>query len=140
MHGAIVVEERSQPPVGLVDELIDDHQMAGLDVFAEGADRPAGQQRLNAELFHGEDIGRIGHNAGIELVALAVAVEKDDLPLAQPAGDQRPAGLAEGRFHGDRLGVRYVRQKGVAQSRPANNTDLRFLHGLSSGILESKGL
>jgi hypothetical protein len=130
MHGAIFVKEGPQPSVGLVDKLIDHHQMARLDVFLKGTDRPAGQQGPHAQLFHREDIGRIGNNAWAELVALAVAVEKDDLPLAEPAGDQRAAGLAEGRFHGHRLGVRNVRQEGIAQSRPANDTDHRFLHGV----------
>jgi len=59
VHRPVAAEERRRPFERLVDELIDDHQVARRDLVPQRPDRPAGDHRAGAELLEREDIGRI---------------------------------------------------------------------------------
>ena len=53
------VEEGRRAAIGLVDDLIDDYQIARLDLFPQRTDRAAGDHVRDAQCLERENIGAI---------------------------------------------------------------------------------
>ena len=80
---------------GFINELVGQHQMPRLDFLPQRTNRSAGDKRGNAQLFESKNIGRIGNDAGIVNMALAVTGKKGNFVFAEPASHDGAAGFAE---------------------------------------------
>jgi hypothetical protein len=95
-HNA-VAEEGGRPPQGVVEELVGDYEVQGMDLFphaAHGGDRdhPFDPQRLQPP-----DVGAEVQFAGHQAVSSAVAGQKDERRVAEPPGAVLIRGVAERR-------------------------------------------
>ena len=126
MHRGVIVE-RASAFVRLVDDLIDDDQIAGLDVFAQGSGCAAGDDVGDAEGFEGVDIGAVRDVAGTEQVAWAVALEYADIDALPLRFDDGRGRFAERRVEFDRLSL--LRAEGIAKPGAADESDGQSAHG-----------
>ena len=91
-----VVEVGVVPPLGEVDELVGDDQVAGDELLLEGADGARRYDVLAPELLQGPHVGPVGDVGRGVLVALAVAVEERDLHAVDPPDEDGVRGLPVG--------------------------------------------
>ena len=72
------IEERVGPRRGSVDELGDDHEVAGFHFSLEGADRARCQDGLHADRLHRPQVGSVVHPVRGELMVVSVARQEHD--------------------------------------------------------------
>ncbi len=84
-----------------VDELVDEHEQARVEFFAERAAGREGHDVGDAEPLHRVDIGAVVDAGGREAVAAAVAGQEHHLRRADPPDPQGVRGLTPRR--GDAL-------------------------------------
>ena len=107
---------------GAVDELVRHHEVRGLVLFLQRADRRDGENALHAQLLEGVDIGAEVQLGRQNAMAAAVARQKGDfaaLELAQHKGVRR---LAERRL--DALFVNVGESGHGVKPAAADNPDL----------------
>jgi hypothetical protein len=98
--GPIVVERVGSAP-GAVDELVEDDEVARVQL---GLQRPGGARRheaAHAELPHRPHVGPVGDGGGDELVLVPVSGEEGDPASGHGADGDRRGGSAVGRVHID---------------------------------------
>src|SRR5580704_235488 len=117
-----VTEEGGFAALGAVEELIGDQELAGLEIFPEGAHGAHGNDALHAEEFHGVNVGAEVEFGGKNAMAASMAREKRDALPFQSAEDEGVGGIAEGSFEADFAGVGQARH-GV-KAAPADDADL----------------
>ena len=94
VRGHRPVVERAGSSLRPIDELIADHELAGLHAGLERADRARPEDPLHPELLHRPEVGPVVDHVRGELVLHAVAgKEGHPSPLHRPDGD-RPGRLA----------------------------------------------
>jgi hypothetical protein len=120
-------EERSRPRDGAVDELVDQHQVSGSDLFPHRPDGAHRDEPRHAQLLHAEDVGARVHLGGREAVSLPVPRQEDHLLLAELSQEVLVAGLAEWRA--DALAAHAGQPRQVVQPRPADHPDDGPRHG-----------
>ncbi len=91
-------------PCRLVDELIDDDDVAGSKLFPQAADRADGQQELDAEPLQRVHVGAKVDLARRDAVTAAVPRHKRHADAAESSDHQRIGGLAEWRPHANLAG------------------------------------
>ena len=120
------------PAPGAVDELVDHHEVARMDVGLQRADRAGRQQGADTQLLHRPDVGPVGDGVGCQLVVAAVAGQEGDPPARhRPDRDRRRRGAVRG-VELDRLDVV---EEGV-EARAAEHPDLGGAH---AGLLMPAG-
>src|ERR1700723_3180818 len=110
---------------GAVDELIGDHEVAGLVLFAERADGGNGEDAGDAEHFEGVDIGAEVDLGWEQAVSAAVTGEEGDLTAFECAEDEGVAGIAPGG--GDVFFVNAGETGHGIQPAAADDADFRLL-------------
>ena len=98
MRDAAGAEEARLARERAVDELVDQHEKAGIELLLEGAASGDGDDVGDAGPLERVDIGAIVDGRGRKPMALAVAGEEDAFGLAEPAepqqvGRRSPRGL-----------------------------------------------
>src|ERR1700761_5528284 len=73
---------------GAVDELIGNHELGRLMLQLERTDSGDGDDPFHTQLLHGEDIGAEVDLRGKEVMAPAMAGQKNHLPSLQLAGNK----------------------------------------------------
>src|SRR6185312_2146434 len=94
-----LVEKGGPAPERLVDELVDQHQVARRHAFPQRADRRDRQHARRAGRLERADIGAVVDLRRREPVPRPMARQEDDARLPQPPADQRSRGGAERRRH-----------------------------------------
>ncbi len=125
--------KRPLPRVGPIDDLIDEDEIAGVNVFAERSRGPGGDEMRAAEFLEGEYVGAIGNRSGVQHVPVAMPLEDGDMHVAIGGGDDCAAGATEGGFGKmmlDAPGVDAVEQ-GLAESAAGDDADC---HGVCPGV------
>ena len=89
MRDAAGSEEAGFAAERAVDELIGEHEQAGIEIAAVGAAGGDGDDVGHAGALERVDVGAIVDGRGAEAVAAAVAGEKHDLCVADAAETQR---------------------------------------------------
>ena len=105
-----LVEKRSRPPRGLVDDLIGHHQVARPEFLTQAAGRATGDDVRDAKHLHREDVGPIRHDGGTESVPGSMTREKSDFDAFPLGPDDRRARRSEGRIHFNRLALHFLHQ------------------------------
>ena len=118
--GRADVVERVRPARGAVDELIDDHEVAGMDVGLQRAARARADQRPHAERCHRPDVGPVRHAVRGVLVAPPVTGEEGDPSPGQFTDGDRRCRATEGSLD---LDVGAVGQE-LVEAGPADDPDL----------------
>ena len=88
------VEERVGSARRAVDELVDDHEVAGMDRRLQRPGRERCQQQPDAEIAHHGDVGAVVHAVRRQMVVAAVAGKERD-PVGPDGADGDP--VATGR-------------------------------------------
>ena len=99
MRDEALAEERFLAREGTIDELVGQHESAGRQLLAEGADRADRNDLGHARAFQRVDVGAVIDVGGREFVAAAVARQEDDLLpaercLASISSDGAPKGVS----------------------------------------------
>lgn len=81
---------------GVIDELVDEYNVAGFVAGLEGSDGADTNNPGDAGLFEGENIGAVIEFAGEDSMTAAVAREEDDLATGEFAEEQLIGGWSEG--------------------------------------------
>ena len=109
------------PSPGPVDELIDDHELAGMDVGAQRAARARADHRPHSERCERPDVGAERNPVRRELVLPAVAGEEGDPTSGQVAHGDRRRRVTERGGHLDLDGV----GQEVVEAGASDDPDLR---------------
>ena len=127
VHGQMFGKERAFTAKGLVDDLIGDDEVSGLDFLFEAADGPGGDYVGNAQGFEGVDVGPVGDGRRAEHVPFAVAGQQGNRyagPLSQRNG---AGGLSEGGIDFSLLAL-VVGGKGLVEAGSADYADHQLGH------------
>ena len=126
MRHAACAEEGVGAMIGAVDELIDQHEGAGRQLFLEGA---AGRQRDKVgdpRPLERVNIGAVVDVGGREPVALVVARQEHDGEPVDAAHAERRRGLAPWAF--DALLAHVLEARQIVDARTADDPQYRFRH------------
>lgn len=96
---------RCEPTRGAVDELIEDHEITGMDVGAKGARRAGRHDAFDAGLTHRPEVGPEVDDVGRELVVAAVTGKERDRAAADVADGEGRAGRTVGGVDNDLFDV-----------------------------------
>ncbi len=77
--------------VGAVDELVDDHHLAGMDVVLQGADRTGSDDRTHAKGVQRPDVGPIWNAVSDEVVIRTMAWQERNVLSRQRPDRDRPS-------------------------------------------------
>ena len=110
-----------------VDELVDEHEIAGFVFCLERADRAGADDPCDPELFHGPDIGAMIQFARHDAMSASVPGQEHDLAPREFAGEKIVRGRAERGFDLDPFLVGETFN--VVKSAAANNANSMTRHG-----------
>ncbi len=100
-----IAEKCGYAQTGLVVKLIGDQKIERAQIFFQGAHGADGNNSLDAEHFHGANIGAVIDFSGENAMSAAVAREKGDVAAFEFAENERIGGIAEWRFDADLAGI-----------------------------------
>src|SRR3954471_10236339 len=115
-------EERADPALGPIEELVGHEDIERLVLLLEAADGARRQQALHAEYLEAEDVGPEIQLGRQNPVSRAVAREKGDALPAQGASHVRSGRIAERR--GDRALLAPGQLRHLVQAAPSNDANL----------------
>ena len=117
----LVHEESVIPLLGEVNHLVDDDQIAGLEILPERTDGTGRDDHLNSELFQSVDVRPVGHARRRVLVLVAVPRKERDLHTVDLSDQYLIRRLAIGCVGEDLLDQ--FESLGIVYSRSAYDSD-----------------
>lgn len=136
-HNPALEESERTNTLGAIDDLVWDHEVAGLDLLLQRADGGEGNDAADAEGAESGDVGAVGDFMGGKGVVGAVAGEEGDGGVL--VGEDRDGGgrcaPGSGDVQGGDGGVTFE----LLEAGSADDGDVNFtLEGLVSGIFQEQ--